>query len=217
MVSTKPKIGISLRVVNATNYNEKRDALSQDWSVFLQKLDLNPIFIPNTLSDVASYLHDVQIDGLVLSGGDNIGDTPERDKTEKAIFDYAIKNKIPLIGICRGMQVINDYFGGTIEKSNDIKHVGKQHIVEITNKKFSSFFNTISFSVNSFHYNLIHLKNLGNNLEPFAIVKEDNTIEGFFHKNYPFLGVMWHPERDQNHLNQLLFKKAFETILMSHN
>ncbi len=212
MVSAKPKIGISLRVVNASNYNEKRDALSQDWPVFLEKLHLNPIFIPNTLSDITSYLQDMQIDGLILSGGDNIGDTPERDKTEKDILEYAIKNKIPLIGICRGMQVINDYFGGTIESSQNAKHVGKSHLIEITNQDFSSFFNTNVLHVNSFHYNLIRLSNLGNDLEPFAIMKEDNTIEGFFHKNYPFLGVMWHPEREQNSSNQLLFKKAFEKI-----
>ena len=213
MVSVKPKIGISLRVVNAVNYDEKRDALSQDWPVFLEKLGLNPIFIPNTLSDVASYLHDVQVDGLILSGGDNIGDTPERDKTEKDILEYAIKNKIPLIGICRGMQIINNFFGGTIEGSQDLKHVGKPHSIKITNQEFSSFFNTNTLQVNSFHYNLIRLANLGNNLEPFAVVSDDQTIEGFFHKNFPLIGVMWHPEREQNNSNQLLIKKAFEKII----
>lgn len=213
MVSTKPKIGISLRVVEAPNYHEKRDALSQDWPAFLEKLHFNPIFIPNTMSDITSYLQDMQIDGLILSGGDNIGDTPERDKTEKHLIEYAVNNKIPLIGICRGMQIINDYFGGTIEKSNNVKHVGKPHNVEITNKEFSSFLNATSLQVNSFHHNLIHPQNLGHDLEPFAVVKEDDTVEGFFHKKYLFLGVMWHPERDQNNQNQLLLKKAFQTIL----
>ena len=77
----RPKIGISLRVVTAQNYVEKRDALSQDWPIFLEKLNVNPIFIPNSMSNVKSYLYDMHIDGIILAGGENRGEHPERDKT----------------------------------------------------------------------------------------------------------------------------------------
>ena len=79
-MAIKPKIAISLRIVNAANYDEKRDALSHDWPTFLEKLGFNPIFVPNSLSDVIAFLADMKVDGIVLSGGDNIGDTPQRDK-----------------------------------------------------------------------------------------------------------------------------------------
>lgn len=213
-MTSKPRIGISLRVVNANTYNEKRDALSQDWPVFLEKLNFNPIFIPNTLSDVKSYLHDFNINGIILSGGDNIGEYPERDRTEKVILDYAVENKIPVIGICRGMQIINNYFGGNVETSKNSDHVRKDHLIDITNESFSSFFKTQFTTVNSYHHDLIRLNNLGNNLEPFAITQNDNSIEGFFHNSLPIIGVMWHPERNVNHISELLFRKAFQNIMV---
>lgn len=203
------RLGISLRVVTAQNYIERRDALSQDWPIFLEHMNYIPIFIPNSLSNVKSYLDDIHIDGLILSGGDNLGDYPERDKTEKELLDYAIHNKIPIIGVCRGMQIINDYFGGSIEQSQESTHVGKNHLIEITNVNFLPSFDSNSVSVNSFHYNLIRQNNLGKNLEPFAIVRSDNTIEGFSHVDLPIIGVMWHPERDQNKISESLFRKVF--------
>lgn len=209
---TRARIGISLRVVTAQNYDEKRDALSQDWPIFLEKLNLNPIFIPNSLSNVRSYLTDMHIDGLILSGGDNLGDYPERDKTEKELLDYAVQNKIPVLGVCRGMQIINDYFGGSIEQSQNSQHIRKNHPVEITNANFL-YFNSDSISVNSFHYNLIRRNTLGKNLEPFAIMKSDDTIEGFSHVDLPIFGVMWHPERDQNKTSESLFRQVFQNII----
>ena len=90
MPQKKKMFGISLRVELIEKYNEKRDTISQEWTNFLQKLAITPILIPNTLDDVKSYISDVGIDGIILSGGDNIGQFPERDETEKQILDYAI-------------------------------------------------------------------------------------------------------------------------------
>lgn len=61
MNNLKTKIGISLRVVEATSYNEKRDALSHDWSAFLEKLNIVPILIPNTLSNIESFLNEFEL------------------------------------------------------------------------------------------------------------------------------------------------------------
>lgn len=209
MTKRKFKIGISSRIVSADNYHEKRDAISHDWSQFLEKLESNMIIIPNTLTDVEAFLDEIGIEGIILSGGDDIGDDPERDKTENKIIDFTIKNKIPLFGVCRGMQVINKYFGGSIETNYQSKHVEKSHTIELTNLAFSSFLKTNSLTVNSFHKNIIKTSTLGKNLEPFAVVKNDKTIEGFFHKSLPIVGVMWHPERDPNYNNQLILREVF--------
>ena len=74
MRNKKKRFGISLRVELIEKYNEKRDTLSQEWTNFLQKRAIIPILIPNTLDDVKSYISDLGIDGLILSGGDNIGE-----------------------------------------------------------------------------------------------------------------------------------------------
>ena len=83
----KNYIGISLRVVSVKKYNEKRDALSHDWTRFLEQTNSFPIFIPNTLENIEEFLTEMKINGIILSGGDNIGDFPERDKTEKNIIN----------------------------------------------------------------------------------------------------------------------------------
>ena len=207
MKNKKTTIGISLRVVENTDYNEKRDALSQDWSKFFEKLEINPLLIPNTIKNISSFLEDMDVHGLILSGGDNIGDSPDRDETEQKIIDYSFAKKIPLIGICRGMQVLNTFFGGAIETLENSKHVGNPHSVSL-NKNFASFLQTENLQVNSFHNNIIKLENLGKNLKPFAVAN-DYTIEGFYHTNLPIFGIMWHPERTSSDGNELIIRKIF--------
>ena len=141
MVNSKLKIGISSRIVESPNYNEKRDAISHDWPPFLEKINSTMIFIPNTLTQVEDFLKDLCINAIILSGGDNIGDDPERDSTEKEILNFAIKNKIPLFGVCRGMQVINKHFGGFLEKTHNSFHVGNPHNVNLTNNNLKSKIN----------------------------------------------------------------------------
>lgn len=203
------KIAISSRIVESTSYNEKRDAISHDWPLFLEKINSHMIFIPNTLTNVKDFLNDFCVNGIILSGGDNIGDNPERDNTEKEILNFAIENKIPLFGVCRGMQVINKYFGGFVEENSNSFHVGVSHNVDLVNKTIKSKIGKNSLLVNSFHRNIITPSTLGENLESFAITEKDQTIEGFFHNTFPIVGVMWHPERDPTYENQLILKEVF--------
>ena len=72
MTVKKMKIGISQRIVNEQNYVEKRDALSHDWTNFLEEINLIPVFIPNSLSDTTSFLESFGLNGMILSGGDNL-------------------------------------------------------------------------------------------------------------------------------------------------
>lgn len=206
---TKAKIGISLRIVQAPNYDENRDALSHDWSQFLEKLSLIPILIPNQIDNVSEFLDEVGVDGLILSGGDNIGDYPQRDSIEKSIIEYGIKKKLPIIGVCRGMQMINKHFGGRIVTTSDQSHVNKPHSIDIVNSSKHKILESKSIIVNSFHNNIIKSNILGQDLEPFAL-SSDKSIEGFYHKSLPLIGVMWHPERSQDDVNQTILKKIFQ-------
>jgi putative glutamine amidotransferase len=206
----KEKIGISLRVVNALNYAEKRDALSQDWPKLFDELKLIPIFIPNTLKNIQNFLDELSLDGIVLSGGDDIGENNDRDKTENFLLEYAIDKNIPVMGVCRGMQLINNYFGGKQIIDNNNYHVGKDHEIKIINNNISQIFNSKIISVNSFHKNIIYADNLGNDLNAFAIYDDDKSIEGFIHSSFSIIGVMWHPERSLNENNKQIISQIFK-------
>lgn len=203
-------IAISTRIVNSEVYFEPRDALSHEWPKLLEKLGYYPIFISNFFSDVKTILNETKIDGIILSGGDNIGESKERDKIERKLIKIGLENKIPIFGVCRGMQVINDYFKGTIEKTNDKKHVKTFHTIKINDEKFKKSLKRTSIRVNSFHNNIIKEKNLGKGIQSFAITKSDNTVEGLFHKDFQIMGVMWHPERSLNNINKKIIKNFFE-------
>ncbi len=207
----KKLIGISLRVDNIQKYDEKRDAISQDWVKFLSKINAYPVLIPNNLSNIQNFLENFSLDGVILSGGDNIGEFPERDETEINILKYAIKKNIPVLGICRGMQIINHYFGGKTITSDTKEHVGKPHSIYFLEKTCIEKIGK-DVKVNSFHNNLVLKDNLGKNLENIAEA-EDRTIEGFFHKKLPIVGVMWHPERDKNIEFELKFMKIYQQHL----
>ncbi len=210
MVDRKQKIGISLRIVKASNYDEKRDALSHDWISFLEELGFIPVHIPNTLKNLGDFLQEMNLDGIILSGGDNIGENKDRDETEQKLLDYALEEKIPVIGICRGMQLINNYFGGNLSLDNSTIHLAKKHDIQITDKKFLPLFGSPTFHVNTYHRNIIQTKGIGNGLKPFAVFNEDGSVEGFFHDKLPIIGVMWHPERDPDLNSKVILSTIFK-------
>lgn len=201
------KIGISLRVETIEKYDEKRDQISQDWIALLQKLGMIPILIPNNLSNVKNFIENLELEGIILSGGDNIGDYPERDETERSLLEISVDQTIPVLGICRGMQVINNFFGGRFSKKWDKEHVNNNHSITLTDD--FKFINEESIIVNSYHNNIIESNDLGKDLVSFAKHENDKTIEGFKHSKLPIIGVMWHPERKQDENSIKLFEEIF--------
>ena len=210
MVRKMLKIGITFRITNAETYDEKRDSLSHDWPVFLEKIQAIPIWIPNSVTNLEQFLQEVDLDGIILSGGDNIGQTPERDKTEIKLIDYAINNNIPIFGVCRGMQVLNKFFGGEQEFLNTDTHVGNNHSIKIKNESFSKLINSTDVLVNSYHRNIISVDSLAETLTPFAFSNIDNTVEAFIHSTLPIIGVMWHPEREQKLFDEKIVGSIFK-------
>ena len=69
----------------------------------------------------------------MFSGGDDIGKYKLRDDTEEVLLSYAIKKKIPIFGICRGMQLIGKYFNVKLIKVNN--HVKLEHYIFSEKKK----------------------------------------------------------------------------------
>lgn len=205
----KLRIGVSTRIIHSKNYVDDRDALSHDWVSLLEKIDIHPILIPNSLLEIEKFLDDMDLDGIILSGGDNIGEFPLRDKNENKIMKYAINKKMPIFGVCRGMQIINQFFGGDVIKTEDREHVGKSHSIIVNKEKIFSFLDDEEIMVNSFHNNIIIEKKLGKNLTSIAKDTNDETIEAFIHSSHPIIGTMWHPERMKDENNYNLIKIFF--------
>jgi len=211
MVKKMLKIGITFRITSAETYDEKRDSLSHDWPIFLEKIQAIPIWIPNSVINLEQFLQEIDLDGIILSGGDNIGQTPERDKTEIKLIDYAINKNIPIFGVCRGMQVLNKFFGGEQEFLNNDTHVGNNHSIKIKDESFSKLINSTDVLVNSYHRNIISVNSLAEILTPFAFSDIDNTVEAFVHSKLPIIGVMWHPEREQKLFDEKILGSIFKS------
>jgi len=187
-----------------------RDALENSYVEYYEKFGITLLPIPNVTKNLDSYFKKFKIQAIILAGGNDInpklyGGKPqnsdfseERDKTEKALLGIAIKNKLPVLGECRGTQFINIFFGGSliqnIKPETGFNHVAVMHPVDIIDKKAIDFLHKKTLTVNSYHNHGITKNTLSNDLRPFA-VSPDGIIEGIYHPKYPIAGILWHPER----------------------
>jgi putative glutamine amidotransferase len=179
-------VAITQRVELAP-FGERRDALDQRWNRFLKECGIIGTTLPNNAETAVALLRSPHISGLILSGGNDLpqfgGDVPERDATERAVLELAITNKLPILGVCRGMQFIADYYGSTLGPVSG--HAGVQHPVMFTGGGIRN--------VNSFHnYGVL---SLGEGLTPLAAAP-DGSIEAYRHERFAIHGMMWHPERE---------------------
>jgi len=170
-------------------------------------------------------------DALVLSGGEDsdpsfyseekspfLGEIiRERDIFELKLIDAFIKAGKPILGICRGFQLLNIYFNGTLYQDyRDLNPKLEYHcenpyqkiIHKIKlNPLFEKIYGVDTLEVNSHHHQFI--KKLGEDLEVTAI-SPDGVIEAFVSKKYSnILGVQWHPE-------MLYSKYKIQTKLMNY-
>lgn len=151
-------------------------------------------------------------DGLILCGGNDIhpkyynepinGSVKidvERDALEFRLLKAYIELKKPVMGICRGFQLINIFFGGSLYQGIEEKalHVGNPehyptHNVRAADDSIISRLYGEHLSVNSSHHQAI--KVLGENLKATAFW-QDKYTEAFEHTSLPVFGVQWHPEK----------------------
>ena len=209
------KVGITMRVVNAGNYHEPRDAISHDWIDYFHENDINITLIPNCGDRIVEFLESRQIETVILSNGDDViinegvlsfeNTVQRRDYTEHKMLDWARSNNINVLGVCRGFQLINYWFGGTIDNINKEYHVARNHSLNIIDKITREAFNADKILANSFHSRGVLRSGLAPGLIPFATAN-DGIVEGFYVEGSPILGIQWHPERlfQDNILNSML-------------
>ncbi|NME82693.1 gamma-glutamyl-gamma-aminobutyrate hydrolase family protein [Clostridium sp. SM-530-WT-3G] len=182
------------------------------------------------------------VDGIVFTGGSNINsswygeDSVEeqneedniRDKFEKDLFITAKRNKKPMLGICRGCQLINVMQNGSLiqkidnEINTNVCHKGKgQKIYDMEHEvcfdkdsDLKKIYNSDKILVNSFHEQCI--KHLGENLKITARCCEDGIPEAIeYQGDFYMIGIQWHPEAFEDQMK--LFNKFVETCVKSSN
>ncbi len=216
----KKLIGVTPRIL--TEDGTEKEFINRNYIETLQKYDANVIMIalnnPN-IEDVLSLC-----DGFLVTGGSDMdpsyyGETneglskevrPELDIIDKQIIKYAVKHKVPTLGICRGHQSINVILGGSLHQhiGNDHKSIKNGHIVKTYKNSILNF--TDEIIINSYHHQAV------NKVAPnMNVVAEhpDGTIEALVHQTLPIIAVQWHPERLQNtEPSKIIFNKFFEFV-----
>ena len=196
----KKKLVVTMRELTINGNEEIYDSIDQNFFLFSKLCNFEIFLLPNRYK----ILEDINLnffDGIILSGGGDISQISKkktkRDKLEKDLMEFSVKKKKPLLGICRGMQVIQNFFGVKLEKVKN--HVNKRHNISYLNTKIK---------VNSFH-------NFGSYITKDCLKvlarSDDNVIESVQHNKLPIMGIMWHPEREKK-IKQFdinLFKSFF--------
>lgn len=178
-----------------------------------------PYDLKDDLKDLKSKLD--SYDGFLIPGGidmnpklfneeiDGTRDYDDHlDAIDYAIIDYAIKHKKPLLGICRGHQVINVFLGGTLYQDIGKDHQDTHHQVITTPSALITFPDEIE--VNSYHHQAV--KVLGKSLHSVATSKQDNYNEAYISCEYPILCVQWHPEKESDKETSKIILDAFKNM-----
>ena len=162
-------------------------------------------------------LHVDDVAGLLLMGGTDVDpqlygqevepetDKPdrERDEIELDVIDQAIKQDLPILAICRGLQILNVYHGGTLiqhlafsehhHPENGDRAAPVHQVIIESGSLLAQIAGTVRWNVNSRHHQAAD--NIGASLNVSARDSEDGTIEGLERRDKRFvLAVQWHPE-----------------------
>ena len=214
-LSSRPVIGIT------ANYGEKGAELAEAYSKSVELSGGIPLVIPaGTTEPEALCALLERIDGLLLSGGADLnplllgqepvprlgGVNPKRDRSELLLTRLAYDRQLPILGICRGIQVMAAALGGSVHQdlqtsfpdaslikhSQDAPRNEKTHYVDIEAGTVLEKLLGERIAVNSFHHQAV------NDAGPHFVVaarSSDGVVEAIeSSENKPLLGVQWHPE-----------------------
>lgn len=212
----KPVVGVSF---GFQSNNEVILSIREGYVNAIQQAGGIPVLLPPQITTDQFQIFKNFLNGILLSGGGDVDPVyfkeepnpflrrvdPLRDKFELDLIIWAIKEKIPILGICRGMQILNIACGGTVIQhlvDNKIKHTQDApywypiHSVILTDRIIKDIFGRKTIRVNSFHHQSIG--RLGTSIIEVARAS-DGVIEAIVKTDHPFaLGVQWHPERMYN-------------------
>lgn len=194
-----PVIAISQRRDQIAGRDEQRDGMDVRIAKIFFDLGFLPVPLCSELHNATGYFEAIAPDAILINSGNDLGEYPARDNLEIRLLDYAKEKQIPVLGICRGTQLINHYCGGSLKPVSG--HVATRQSLEGELAKKYNY-----STVNSYHNFAITPATLGNNLSAVAHTA-DGVIKAIQHQQYPWLGIMWHPEREAS-----LAKQDFQLL-----
>lgn len=187
------RLGVTMRcaTVEYPGNVEERDALATDWGRFLALVLPEAVWLPlpNTGTAAVELAQVCGLTGLVLSGGDTWGQCPRRDATETALLEWARQSRRPVLGVCRGAQVLHRLTGGG-PLAPVAGHVASRHAVCLASG--------VQYEVNSFHALGMAACGLAGDMLPEALTTDGVWVEAIRHRELPWLGLLWHPERESD-------------------
>lgn len=212
---------MSLPVIGVTTFvSGDQLRLPESYSIAIAKEGGVPMILPKVENEKLIKAQVEALDALLLSGGDDVDPEffneaphqkmgpiePGRDTYELKLIDYALERNIPILGICRGAQVLTIHQGGSIyqdiySQHGDHTYKHNQEVPKnyLTHKvsvekgtKLHSILGSTDIKTNSFHHQAV--KRVP---EHFSITAStsDGIVEAVESKTHDFLlGVQWHPE-----------------------
>ncbi len=223
----KPIIGITSYIIKDVfrNYSQ----VGYEYIDKIEKANGIPIILPVLQKYNEEELNRLieSVDGIIFTGGCNVEskwygekslkkeakEDDLRNKFERDLFLAAKKKKKPILGVCRGCQLINVLQGGSLVQSIDselntrVHHKGTGHRIDeklhkvrlCANSFLKDIYNENEVQVNSFHEQCI--KRIGSDLRIAAKCCEDGVIEGVeYEGDFYMAGVQWHPEGMEDQL-----------------
>ena len=220
MTETKPLIGLTGRRGTGRSIGSPQGFASSELEIFFSDYSKRvleagglPLHLPLD-SEPRSLIH--LLDGLLLSGGEDVSPTfysqepgittgpssQERDEFELELIDLAIQNGVPILGICRGSQILNVFRGGSLiqhlEEPTYLPHMSsvrdrseRSHTVLFEPGSLLHSLYGESQDVNSFHHQAIDTLGLGVSA---TAKSDDGVIEAIELDDHAAIAVQWHPE-----------------------
>ncbi|MFA6843821.1 MAG: type 1 glutamine amidotransferase [Bacilli bacterium] len=209
-------IGVTPRLCSTDS--TKKQGNHDDYINEMNKLGFIPITLPLGNTDIKAVL-DI-CDGFLLPGGEDMNPAcfhqenkgsklfdDRLDVIDKIVIDYAVKTKKPILGICRGHQVLNVFLGGDLIQDIGQSHQAVRHMVTTYPNRLINFPTTME--INSYHHQV--LDKLAPGLITIAKSKEGYN-EAFIHETLPIMSFQWHPEKVPNEKSSLLIFKTFKSL-----
>lgn len=218
----KPLIGITGRKdTSARLHNSMLHCVGETYVNAIQQAGGTPVILPPVIAteDIPTLVK--RLDGLLLTGGEDVapssyrqqpepwvgGIDEERDASEFVLVRMALENALPILGICRGHQLLNIALGGTLYQDLAMQvpgtldhayapaHPMEHYVHPVTveaDSQLAQILGSTDFMVNSAHHQGVHA--VGEALRVTACAP-DGVIEALEMANHPFcLSVQWHPE-----------------------